>query len=459
MTVLVVDDEPAIRQVLLSTLKKAGYDAETASDGPEALQRLRKGDVDVMLCDIRMPGMEGIEVIKRAREMGLETIFLMMTAHASIDTAILAMKAGAYDYLTKPLHKENLLLRLRQIANIIGLRDQNRTLRSLVQEGEQEKCRPISAAMMDLDRMVRKAAPSDYTVLITGESGSGKGVLARQMHRRSRRSTALFVPVNCGAIPENLLESEFFGHVKGAFTGADKIKKGLFLEADKGTLFLDEIGELPLHLQVKLLHALEEKQVRPVGSEQSKPVDVRIIAATNRSLEDKVAAGSFREDLYFRLNVFHIHIPPLRQRRDDIPPLLNYFLERGGRREGRAGGFVLDGEAEAALKAYDWPGNVREMENVMERAMILADEGMIGLSELPRHFEPPASSEGPGVKFSSGAEGGTLRERLRAMEARIILEAIEQAGGDRKLAAKQLGIGLSSLYRKLEQADLPDVLT
>ncbi|MBF0142300.1 MAG: sigma-54-dependent Fis family transcriptional regulator [Magnetococcales bacterium] len=458
--VLVVDDEPAIRQVLTTTLKKAGYTAESATGGEEALRRLEDGDVDVAVCDINMPQMNGIELVREVKKRGIETLFLMMTAFASVDTAVQAMKAGAYDYFTKPLRKTELLLRLSQIGNILGLEAQNRALRHIVHEQEKPECLLPSPGMREVERLTRKVAPTDHTVLITGESGTGKGVFARLIHRESHRSGALFIPVNCGSIPENLLESEFFGHTKGAFTGADRAKKGLFQEADKGTLFLDEIGELPLALQVKLLHVLEEKQVRPVGSEHFRKVDVRIVAATNRVLPDMVRAGTFREDLYFRLNVFHIGIPPLRERRQDVPVLLNYLLGRkialagdGGRR------VVIDPEAEAALIDYPWPGNVREMEHVIERALVLAEGGVITTDDLPAQMLPrPRSPVASGATAADGGgEGKSLRERLRNYEVRVILEAIEAADGDRKLAARSLGIGLSSLYRKLETADLPQI--
>ncbi|MBF0438820.1 MAG: sigma-54-dependent Fis family transcriptional regulator [Magnetococcales bacterium] len=449
LNILVIDDEPAIRQILASTLSKAGFNAESVRDGSEALHRLTQGDIDIAICDIQMPGMDGIEVVQKAKSMGIETIFLMMTAFASIDTAVMAMKAGAYDYLTKPLRKENILHRLQQIGTVIALRDENRALRNLVKVEEKNRCRFSSPRMQDIDRLIRKVAPTDFTAIITGESGTGKGIAARQIHQRSARNGELFVPVNCGSIPENLMESEFFGHVKGAFTGADKIKKGLFLEADKGTLFLDEIGELPLALQVKLLHVLEEKQIRPVGSEKFRPVDVRIIAATNRDLKEMTESGTFREDLFFRLNVFNIHIPPLRQRIEDIPSLVKYFLENSKR--GAPGGcvFRMDPDAEAALLNYHWPGNIRELENVIERALILAEDGVITLHDLPSVITAQA---GDGLATGRSLNKGSLRDRMRQFEIQAIHDAIEEADGDRRVAARTLGIGLSSLYRKLELA-------
>ncbi|MEO5372063.1 MAG: sigma-54 dependent transcriptional regulator [Magnetococcus sp. DMHC-1] len=457
LNILIVDDEPAIRQVLVSTLKKAEYAVVSAKDGSEALRLLENGDVDVAICDINMPGIDGIEMVREAKSREIETIFLMMTAFASVDTAVKAIKAGAYDYMTKPLRKEDVLLRLEHVENLIGLRDQNRTLRNLVSEDEKKQCRLVSPGNMGVDKMIRKVAPTDSTVLITGESGTGKGVVARQIHMQSPRNRLLFIPVNCGSIPENLLESEFFGHTKGAFTGADKAKKGLFAEAHQGTLFLDEIGELPLHLQVKLLHALEEKKIRPVGSEQFRHVDVRIVAATNKNLEEMVAKGTFREDLFFRLNVFNIYITPLRSRPEDIPLLTRFFLQKNRAGKNRPGSeFSLEPEAEQALKLYAWPGNIRELENVIERALILAEDGQIRVDDLPGHI---ARLAGGGAENEDlpGSAGEKLRDRVRAFEAQVILETIEKNQGDRRQAAKILGIGLSSLYRKLEQADLPDI--
>ena len=458
LNVLIVDDEPAIRQILAATLTKANYMVDTARDGGEALQRLEVGDIDIAICDINMPGMDGIELVRQAKAMKVDTIFLMMTAFASVDTAVKAMKAGAYDYLTKPLRRESVLHRLQQIGDLIGLKDQNRALRNLVAEEDKKECHLISTAMVQVERMVRKVAPTDYTVLITGDSGTGKGVVARKVHQRSQRNGNLFIPVNCGSIPENLLESEFFGHVKGAFTGADRAKKGLFVEADNGTLFLDEIGELPLHLQVKLLHALEEKKVRPVGSEQFRKADVRIISATNKNLQNMVKDGTFREDLFFRLNVFNIHISALRERREDIPVLIRYFLGKHVQVKGRGSSFVLDPDAEVALIGYDWPGNIRELENTLERALILAEDGVITLADLPQNLQYVASNvvSGGGVN-SVSSSAKTLRDLVRDYEIQVILETIEQSGGDRLVAAQKLGIGLSSLYRKMEQADVPNL--
>ncbi|MBF0309385.1 MAG: sigma-54-dependent Fis family transcriptional regulator [Magnetococcales bacterium] len=453
LQILVVDDEPAIRQVLQGTLRKAGYLVDQAEDGEAAFAILEKGVVDVVICDIRMPRMDGIELVKKVRSQGMDTQFLIMTAFASVNTAIEAMRAGAYDYMIKPLRKEDLLHHLVQVGNIIRLQDENRTLRQITRG--QGICPLDSPAMQRLDRQIQKVARTDHTVLITGESGTGKSVHARAIHDASPRAKGLFIPVNCGSIPDHLLESEFFGHVKGAFTGADRAKKGLFAEADNGTLFLDEIGELPLHLQVKLLHVLEQNQIRAVGSEQFRQVNVRIIAATNKNLKTMVGDGTFREDLFFRLNVFAIHIPPLRERSQDLEVLVDHFLHKNGAKMGGGVVLTLAPEAREALLAYEWPGNTRELENALERAAILTEDGHIGLEDLPASVADCApSAPRSGEIFTSGGSK-TLRDRMRDMEIQLILQAIEEANGDRRLAAKELGIGLSSLYRKLEQAQVP----
>jgi two-component system, NtrC family, response regulator AtoC len=310
-----------------------------------------------------------------------------------------------------------------------------------------DRCASHSLAMKQVELLAGKVARTDSIVLITGESGTGKGMLARAIHQQSQRAEQPFVPVNCGAIPANLLESEFFGHTRGAFTGADRARKGLFVEADGGTIFLDEIGELPLELQVKLLHVLEAREIRALGSEAVRKVDVRIVAASNRDLQQMVAAGSFRQDLYFRISGFHIAVPPLRERREDIPALIRHLLALGGERFGVAGALTLDGRAEDILIGHDWPGNVRELENVLQRAAILCESGRITASDLP-----------PQLVLASGAASGpspasraVLREQLRDFEHRLILRAIDECGGDRRSAARQLGIGLSSLYRKLDE--------
>lgn len=449
--ILVVDDEQAIRQVLAGQLAKAGHRVSHLGDGESALEALTRNDFDVCICDIHLPGISGIEVLKEARSQGVETVFLMFTAFASLQTAIEAMKEGAYDYLMKPVRVEDLFHRLAKLADVIRLRDENKYLKKIISRGELDYgVRSRSPAMRRVHDLADKVARSDSTVLITGESGTGKSFIARALHKASPRSSANFVSINCGAIPESLLESELFGHLKGSFTGADRNKKGLFREAEGGTIFLDEIFEMPLSLQVKLLHAIEEKAIRPVGAEQARKVDIRILAATNQDVKRAVAEGSFREDLYYRLNVVQIHIPPLRERKEDLPELARYFLETESRRLGLGREMMLAPGAEQALVDYSWPGNLRELQNVVARAIVLADGDEIRTSDLPAQILHVDESEPQGL-LTAGQSGGTLRERVRDFEVRLIREAIASACGDRQVAARALGIGLSTLYRKLEE--------
>ncbi len=454
LQILVVDDEPAIRQVLAAQISKAGHQVAQAHCGQAALERLSRGDVDVAVCDIRMPDFDGIELVRRARAQGIETSFLMITAFSSLDTAIDAMRAGAFDYLVKPLRQEDVLRRIDQIADLIGLRAENERLRTLVHAGDPQYCDQPSRAMRTLQQLVAKVARTDGTVLITGESGTGKGLIAKCIHQQSPRAAMPLVTVNCGAIPENLLESEFFGHLKGSFTGADRAKRGLFLEADGGTLFLDEIGELPRGLQVKLLHALEAREVRPVGSETPRRVNVRILAATNRDIAQMVANGDFREDLYYRLNVLHLHLVPLRDRREDIAPLVSYFIRQEARRLGSSGIIQIDPAVEEILEEYAWPGNVRQLQNAVARALILAEGNRISLSDLPPDITHVDAVSMPATESSQA--GATLREQVRHFEVRLIRRAIGDAEGDRTAAAKRLGIGLSTLYRKLDEGEADD---
>ena len=448
LRILVVDDEVAIRQVLRSQLERMGHQVEECGEGEAAVTALLRGDFDTCICDMRLPDIDGIEVLRRVRASGTETAFLMITAFASVNNAIEAMKLGAFDYLMKPIRPEDIAHRLGHMADMDSLRAENRRLKRLVDAENREAPASLSPSMLQVDAMVERVARTDGTVLITGESGTGKSFLAGNIHRRSPRAKRPFVQVNCGAIPEQLLESEFFGHVKGAFTGADRTKKGLFHEADGGTLFLDEIFELPLPLQVKLLHAIDEKEIRPVGSQVSRRVDVRIVAATNRDVERMVAEGRFREDLYYRLNVLQVRLPALRERREDLSALLRYFVDVEASRLGLGEQFSLDPPAEEVLVKYGWPGNMRELQNVVARALVLADDGAIQISDLP---DQVSRAEAPVSTEHSGGNGvGNLRRRVREFEQDLIKDAIEQSGGDRQQAARRLGIGLSTLYRKLE---------
>jgi two-component system response regulator AtoC len=447
--VLVIDDEAALRQIVAATLVKAGYSVEQASGVREAKAKLARGDFDVALCDIKMPDGTGLDLLRQCRTTGLGTVFVMITASASMETAVEALRGGAYDYIVKPVRNEELLNRLAQIEAMRGLSEENKLLRAVVKEKGAAAYRFESPCMLEVERLVNKVAPTNSTVLITGESGSGKGVLARSIHETSLRSSGPFVPVNCGAIPEQLLESEFFGHTRGSFTGADRARKGLFQESDRGTLFLDEIGELPMPMQTKLLHVIEEKQVRAVGSEQLRRVDTRILVATNRNLAEMVEQGAFREDLYFRLSMFQIAMPPLRERTADIRDFVRFLLQNARDGDG-AEGVEIDPDAEAILLTYSWPGNVRELDNVINRARILAENNRITVADLPPALvgNSPVIS-GDGVDLAGDP---TLRLQLRKYEIKLLQEAIDAAEGDRRVAAQRLGISLSSLYRKLGEA-------
>ncbi|MCM2326778.1 MAG: sigma-54 dependent transcriptional regulator [Lysobacter sp.] len=446
MNVLVIDDEAAVRQIVCEMVRSAGYPCDTASGAAEGASRLVRGGVDVALCDIRMPDGDGITLLRNCRESGLDTVFVMVTAFGSMETAVEALRAGAHDFVSKPVNREELVHRLAQIEAMRGLREENRALRKSVGGLGANRFRFSSPAMLEVERLSGKVAPTNSTVLVTGESGTGKGVLARMIHEQSQRAAGPFIAVNCGAIPDTLLETEFFGHTKGAFTGAERVRKGLFLEADGGTLFLDEIGELPLLMQSKLLHAIDEKSVRPVGAESARRVDVRIVAATNRDLPAMVADGRFREDLFFRLSMFRIHVPPLRERPQDLRDLIRHLLESGAAVGRRLTG--LDPAAEELLLAYAWPGNVRELENVINRASILADGERITLADIPAEL---SARRGPGGTAVASGSAGDLRGELRRFEAELVYRTLAGVSGDRRQAAQRLGIGLSSLYRKLEE--------
>ncbi len=448
MHVLIIDDELALRQIIAATVRRAGYSVDMAEGVKDAASKLVRGDVDLAICDIKMEDGDGVELVRSMKSAGVPTLFIMVTAFASVQTAVEALRAGAMDYMVKPIDSEELLYRLRQAQTLLGLKAENVALRKFV-SGERENIRFkfTSASMAAVERLATRVAVIDSTVMITGESGTGKGVLARFIHDQSLRAEAPFIPVNCSAIPENLLESELFGHTKGAFSGAVQARKGLFSQADTGTLFLDEIGESPLHMQTKMLHVIEDKEIRPVGGEQLRKVDTRIVVATNRDLPAMVAAGTFREDLFFRISQFHIDLPPLRDRGEDISRLIRFFLETA-KLKGETR-IELDPAAEELLLEYRWPGNVRELENVIGRAIIMADGGRITIGDLPPGLSVQGNKSSREQKVFSA--GGSLRDQVRRAEADIIFRVLKECGGDRKMAAQQLEIGLSSLYRKMEE--------
>jgi two-component system response regulator PilR (NtrC family) len=441
--ILVADDEHGVRESLTEVLRDAGYNAVAAGDGSDALAALEKQDFAVVVTDLRMPGADGLTVLRRARELSPQTLVLVMTAHGSVETAVEALRAGAMDYILKPVIFDDLLTKVERLLEHRQLLWQTQMLR---READAEELFAglvgQSGAMREVFELIKKVAPTKSTVLITGESGTGKEVVARAIHNLSEVAQKIFLPVNCAAIPENLLESQLFGHVRGAFTGAVTSQEGLFSRAKGGTIFLDEIGDLPVGLQSKLLRAIEGKEILPVGSTQAVIVDVRIIAATNRDLRQMVDQGTFREDLYYRLNVINIGLPPLRDRREDIPHLIEYLVRRHNREMKRSYRGV-DNATLKVLMSQPWKGNVRELDNVIEHAMILGDGEWIAASNLPRGL---GDSDGPLPPV-----GDELREALRAYERIHIETVLRRSGHDKKKAADLLGLSLSSLYRKMNE--------
>jgi len=441
--ILVADDEPGVRESLAEILRDAGYEVQAAADGTAAFAALETRDFGLVITDIRMPGADGIAVLKRAREISPQTLVLVMTAHGSVETAVEALRAGATDYILKPVVFDELLAKVERLIELRQLMWQAQMLRREVEARyDFEGLVGQSRAMRDIFDLVRKVAPTQSTVLITGESGTGKEVVARAVHHFSQVAQRIFLPVNCAAIPENLLESQLFGHVRGAFTGAVTAQEGLFTRARGGTIFLDEIGDMPFGLQSKLLRAIETKEVLPVGSTQTIAVDVRIIAASNHDLHQMVDEGKFREDLYYRLNVVHIPLPPLRDRREDIPRLVEYLVRRHNREMKRACRGV-DSATLKLLMSQPWKGNVRELDNVIEHALILGNGEWITVADLPRPLRE--------TDDVLPAVGDELREALRAYERIHIETVLRRAGHDKRKAAELLGLSLSSLYRKMNE--------
>jgi two-component system response regulator AtoC len=423
-------------------LTKLGNQVVAVETGAEAVMKLEQSEFDVAVTDLKLPDFDGIEVIRRARQSGNDIPILVITAYASMKTAIAALQVGATDYLIKPVRIADLVRRLQQIDDLDRLQRENRLLRRVIQQDANSYWVAETPAGENIRRLVSKVGTTDLTVLISGESGTGKGVTARLLHAVSPRADGPFVSVNCGGIPEPLIESELFGYARGAFTGANRSHKGLFAAASGGTLFLDEIGSLAPHMQAKLLHATEEKSVRPVGSTTDQPLDLRIVAATNRDLEEMVQQGSFREDLFFRLSVFQLCLPSLREQREAIPAAVEYFLNKHAAQH-PSSAIKIAPEVWDRFSAYDWPGNLRELENAIERALVLCEEGVITPVDLS-----PALQFAPGARPATAH--GTLKERTTAFERLSILQTIEMLGGDRRRAADVLGIGLSTLYRKLD---------
>jgi|YelNatPaOPRAMG01_1025707.scaffolds.fasta_scaffold00104_3 DNA-binding NtrC family response regulator len=441
-TVLVVDDERDLLQSLEKALVKEGYRVFLAERARLGLEILQRESVDVVLSDLRMPEMSGTEFLRECKRISPETEVIMLTAYGTVESAVEAMKEGAYDFITKPFKRVTVLKAIQKALEKQALSRENLLLRQQLESARaKEQMIGTSPAIRRVLELVRRVAPINTTVLITGESGTGKELVARLIHQYSPRRNAPFMAINCGAIPENLIESELFGHVKGAFTGATRDKDGLFKVANGGTLFLDEVCAIPLNLQVRLLRAIEEKEFLPVGGTRPVRVDVRILAASNRDLAAEVREGRFREDLFYRLNVVNIDIPPLRERKEDIPLLVQYFVERHNRALGKRVRGV-DDQTMSVLVNYEWKGNVRELENVIERAMILCDDEMIRVHHLPPNLAQ--------FRFEAGRRD-RLRDAVREFEREHIYRVLERVGFDKPAAAKVLGLSQSSLYRKLAE--------
>jgi DNA-binding NtrC family response regulator len=445
--ILIAEDEDLMRVILSGLLEEAGYRVAQAANAEEALERFAAEDVAVTLTDIRMAGMDGLALLDRIKDIDGEALVIVMTAYSSVDSAIAALRKGAYDYITKPFVNEDLL---QSVKNAIRQRELFRENRALRRELERRysfsEIIGTSEALQSVFRLVEKVAATNTNILVEGESGTGKELIARAIHHHSTRAARPFIAINCGALPETLLESELFGHTKGAFTGATTNKPGLLRAAEGGTIFLDEIGEVTPAMQVKLLRAVQEHEVLPVGATAPVSFDARIICATNRDLEKEVEGGRFREDLFYRLNVIEIHLPPLRERREDIPLLVRHFITRTAHGQGEAEK-AIEPEAMSALINYRWPGNVRELQNAVERAFTLSGE-RIDLDSLPPRVREAAGAAGVALRDPDG-----LRPTLAEVERRHLLETLASVNQDKARAANILGIDLSTLYRKLKRYD------
>jgi DNA-binding NtrC family response regulator len=442
--ILVVDDDAAMRDYLREELEHERFRVETAASGRTGIERVKQGGIDLVVSDVKMPDLDGLDLLREVREVHPTPSVITITAFGSIDTAIRAVKLGAFDYITKPFEIEQLVLVIEKALSELALRSEVVRLREEVARSVRfDNIIGRSRAMQEVFALVRRVATSQASVLITGESGTGKELVARAIHAHSPRASRPFVAVNCAAIPETLLESDLFGYKRGAFTDARADRPGLFVEAAGGTLFLDEIGELPLPLQPKLLRVLQEREVRPLGASKSERVDVRVLAATNRQLEKRLKDGRFREDLFYRLNVIHIDLPPLRERSEDVLPLAEHFLARSAQRAGKPLRAFKE-SAKKILLGYAWPGNVRELENVVERAVALAEGEIVAPEDLP----PPMRDRKNQDRITTAlAQGLTLDE----LEREYIQRVLEAEGGNKTRAAQRLGLDRKTLYRKLDE--------
>ncbi len=442
--ILIADDERDIRESLSAILESEGYSCTIAADGQEAEERLKTSNYDILITDIVMPKMDGMKLLEKAQLISPQTLVILMTAYASIESAISSLRKGAADYLLKPIEFDEVIVRIKQLLNQKQLLLENKLLKKEIDKRFNfENMIGQSKSMQEIYGLIKQISSAPTNVLITGASGTGKELVARAIHNNSSRANKPFVPVNCGAIPDNLYESEFFGYKKGAFTGANADHDGLFKTANTGTLFLDEVADIPEHVQVMMLRVIQEKEVRPVGANNSFKVDVRILAATNKNLYKEVQKGNFREDLYYRLNVVEIKLPSLSERKEDIPLLVNFFIERYNKELNRhiKG---ADNEAMKALMNNEWKGNLRELENIIERAVLLCDSDYIGLKALPNSFKPLNKKESYSEIFNE-----KLNEALESFEREHILKILKEVEWNRTDASKKLGIDASTLYRKM----------
>ncbi len=440
--ILIIDDEPKMCKILRFTLEPVGYAVATAENAETGVAAFANGEFDLVLTDLKMPGKDGLFVLEQVKKQNPEAEVILMTAYASAQNAVEAMKKGAYDYIIKPFEMDELKLKVQHIMEKRDLTSENRQLKRRLQDRfSLQNMVGMSGPMQQVYKMVAKVAPTDATVLIRGESGTGKELVAQAIHHQSRRASEPFVAVNCGALPESLLESELFGHEKGAFTGADKMKVGRFELAGAGTIFLDEIGELSQATQVKLLRVLQNREIERVGGTRTIQIKARTITATNRDLEEMLQEHSFREDLYYRINVFPINLPPLRARAEDIPSLVSHFLHKLGKAED-----AIEGDALNYLLKYAWPGNVRELENIIERATIMANTDKVVVDDLPVHVKNRLTpARGTSLEIPDGCLS------LEQVEKQLIENALEKAGGNKSRAAKLLGITRRKLYSMMER--------
>ncbi len=449
MNILLVDDDAALRRIIEFKLKQRGYHVTAVGDGEQALAKLREARFDLVLSDMKMPGLSGLDLLSRAKRIQPHLEVILMTAYAAVSQAVEAVKQGAFDYLTKPFDDDQLLVTIEKAVKFKNLENENRLLKEqLTTAGQIRPMVGVAPSFKQLLELIDKVAPTDATILITGESGTGKELVARTLHRQSNRAQREFVAVNCAAIPRDLLESELFGHVKGAFTGAVRDKKGKFEQAGGGTLLLDEVSELGMELQAKLLRAVQERVIEPVGSERPVEIDVRLLAATNVNLRDLVASGRFREDLYYRLNVIPLHVPPLRERREDIPLLVKTFLERFA----PGADISVAADLMTTLKQHPWPGNIRELENLMERMVILRNSNELTSADLPPDFGHVGRTNEP-AEATGSSEHVTFYEN----EKNLIIAALEKFAWNRTRAAAYLDIPRHVLIYRIKKLGItPD---